>query len=192
MPRVEAGRVLRAKMGIDVRQPVALFAGRLVDFKRPLDLIAAAELLAQRGKSVEILIAGSGPLESEVRERARKSGTSVHFLGFQNQSAMPAVYAAADVLVLPSTAAETWGLVANEALACGKPIVVSDATGCAPDLAGDGCCGRVYPMGNTIKLADALDDVLRNPPQAAANQEQIQTLTGSTRRAAALFRLSRR
>jgi glycosyltransferase involved in cell wall biosynthesis len=168
----EARREMRTKMGINISQPVALFAGRLVDFKRPFDLIDASDLLARQGRAVELLIAGSGPLESEVRERAQKSGTSVHFLGFQNQSAMPAIYAAADVLVLPSTAAETWGLVANEALACGRPIVVSDATGCAPDLAGDGSCGRVYPMANTVKLAGGLDDVLRNPPQSAAIKEK--------------------
>src|SRR5262249_2060919 len=153
------GSTLRVKMSIDSKQPVALFAGRLVDFKRPFDLIEAAELLAQRGRKIELLIAGSGPLENDVRERARRSGISAHFLGFQNQSAMPAIYAAANVLVLPSTAAETWGLVANEALACGISIIVSDASGCAPDLAGDGSCGRVYPMGNTIELVDALDDV---------------------------------
>jgi glycosyltransferase involved in cell wall biosynthesis len=164
----EARRTLRAKMGIDSSQPVVLFAGRLVDFKRPFDLIDASDLLAQQGRVVELLIAGSGPLESEMRNRAQKLGTSVHFLGFQNQSAMPAIYAAADILVLPSTAAETWGLVASEALACGKPIVVSDATGCAPDLAGDGSCGRIYPMGNVVKLAEALEKALRHPPQSAS------------------------
>jgi glycosyltransferase involved in cell wall biosynthesis len=164
----EAGRTLRTKMGIDTRQPVILFAGRLVDFKRPLDLVDAAELLARRDRAIELLIAGSGPLENEIRDRAQKSNISAHFLGFQNQSAMPAIYAAADILVLPSTAAETWGLVANEALACGRPIVVSDTTGCAPDLASDGSCGRIYPMANTTKLADVLADVLRNPPQVGA------------------------
>ncbi len=164
----DAGRSLRVKAGIDPEQPVALFAGRLVDFKRPLDLVAAAELLGRRGQDVSLLIAGSGPLERDIRIQAQKSGVSVHFLGFQNQTAMPAVYAAADVLVLPSTGVETWGLVANEALACGKPIVVSDAVGCASDLAEDGSCGRVYPLKDRSRLADALSEVLRNPPAAAA------------------------
>jgi glycosyltransferase involved in cell wall biosynthesis len=164
----EAGRALRTKIGINISQPVALFVGRLVDFKRPFDLIEATQLLAQRDRAVELLIVGTGPLESEVRNRAQESGISVHFLGFQNQSAMPAIYAAANVLVLPSTAVETWGLVANEALACGRPIVVSDATGCAPDLAGDGSCGRIYPMGNIAKLAEGLEDALLNPPPSAS------------------------
>jgi glycosyltransferase involved in cell wall biosynthesis len=169
----DAGRSLRAKVGIDPEQPVALFAGRLVDFKRPLDLVAALELLGRRDRKVSLLIAGSGPLEREIRIQAQTSGVSAHFLGFQNQSAMPAVYAAADVLVLPSTGAETWGLVANEALACGKPIVVSDAVGCASDLAEDGSSGRVYPMEDRGRLADALSEVLRNPPPAAAIAKKL-------------------
>ena len=61
---------------------------------------------------------------------------------------MPAAYAAADCLVLPSDGRETWGLVANEALACGRPIIVSDACGCAPDLACDGKVGRTFPTGD--------------------------------------------
>jgi glycosyltransferase involved in cell wall biosynthesis len=89
-------------------------------------------------------------------------------LGFRNQSEMPAAYAAADALVLPSDGRETWGLVANEALACGKPIVVSDAAGCAPDLAADGAAGRVFAAGDVESLAAALSDVMDHPPAAAA------------------------
>ena len=77
---------------------------------------------------------------------------------------MPAAYAAADVLVLTSTASETFGLVANEALACGRPVVLSDAVGAAPDLAADGSAGRVYPMGDIAALAQALDEILLHPP----------------------------
>jgi glycosyltransferase involved in cell wall biosynthesis len=76
---------------------------------------------------------------------------------------MPAIYAASDVLVLPSEH-ETWGLVANEALACGKPIVLADTVGSAPDLAADGSAGRVYPAGNILSLADNILDVLNAPP----------------------------
>ena len=53
------------------------------------------------------------------------------FAGFRNQSELPRYLAAADVLVLPSDAGETWGLVVNEAMACGLPAIVSRAAGCA-------------------------------------------------------------
>jgi glycosyltransferase involved in cell wall biosynthesis len=63
---------------------------------------------------------------------------------------------------------ETWGLVANEALACGTPIVVSDAVGCAPDLAGDGTAGRVFPLGDIRALSGALAELLISPPRREA------------------------
>lgn len=160
----EARNVLRARLGIAPESKVALFAGKLVPFKRPLDLIAAAGLLKTQDLELSILIAGSGPFEHEMAEAARNAGVPYHPLGFRNQSEMSAAYAAADVLVLPSDGRETWGLVANEALACGRPIVLSDAVGAASDLAVDGTAGRVFPMGKIPMLANALRDVFANPP----------------------------
>jgi glycosyltransferase involved in cell wall biosynthesis len=84
---------------------------------------------------------------------------------------MPAVYAAADVLVLPSEC-ETWGLVCNEALACGTPVVVSDAVGCAPDLAADGRAGRSFPLGDCAACAQSLIDLFNDPP-AREELEQV-------------------
>jgi glycosyltransferase involved in cell wall biosynthesis len=69
---------------------------------------------------------------------------------------MPSLYAAADLLVLPSDHQETWGLVVNEAMACGVPAVVSDAVGCGPDLIDRGRTGAVFPLGNTTALAEAI------------------------------------
>jgi glycosyltransferase involved in cell wall biosynthesis len=77
------------------------------------------------------------------------------FAGFRNQRALPACYVAADWLVLPSDGRETWGLVANEALACGLPVVVSQSAGCAADLA-VGLAGRTFPTGEIGALAAAM------------------------------------
>jgi glycosyltransferase involved in cell wall biosynthesis len=115
-----------------------------------------------------MMVAGSGPLESELKARAIALGVTVDCLGFQNQNAMPAAYAAADLLALPSTGRETWGLVCNEALASGTPIVVSDHAGCAPDLTGDGSVGRSYAMGDVAALADACAATLTNRPRPEA------------------------
>lgn len=163
-----ARRALRAERGIGDGAHVVLFAGRLVDFKRPLDLVAAAALLRQRSRPVEVMIAGDGALRQAIVDAATATGVRLHMLGFCNQAAMPGVYAAADCLVLPSDGHETWGLVANEALASGRPIVVSDACGCAPDLAADGIAGRAFHLGDIVGLADAIDRVLARPRPAAA------------------------
>jgi glycosyltransferase involved in cell wall biosynthesis len=164
----EARAKLRNRLGIAAEAKVALFAGKLVAFKRPLDIVAAAASMKASGYAVSLLVAGSGPLEAELAATATASGVSLHRLGFCNQTEMPAAYAAADVVVLPSGGRETWGLVANEAQACGVPIVVSDACGCAPDLAGDGTAGRVFPFGDTEALSSALRVILDHPPPRKA------------------------
>jgi len=161
---VAARAALRARLGFAADTKVILFVGKIVPFKRPLDLIAAALQLTQTMGNVAVLVAGSGELEREMASAAQRGGLQFHHLGFCNQTEMPAVYATADILVLPSDGNETWGLVANEALACGRPIIVSDAAGCAPDLAADGTVGRIFPVGDVAALAGAIRDVLVSPP----------------------------
>ncbi len=163
----EARRRLRLRHNIAPDATVLLFVGKLTLCKRPLDLISAAAALQSTLPMLTVLIAGAGTLAHELSVAAAEQDVQLVQLGFCNQSEMPAAYAAADLLVLPSEG-ETWGLVANEALACGLPIIVSDACGCAADLAADGSAGRVFPMGNVAALADCISSVLARPPTNAA------------------------
>lgn len=153
----------RARLGVPTNVPVALFAGKLIPFKRPLDVVQAAARVRAQGSDLHVLIAGSGELEPALRMEADQLNVPVHFMGFQNQSAMPAAYSAADFLVIPSNGRESWGLVANEAIACTRPVIVSDAVGCAPDLALDSRAGRRFPMGNIEALAQNIEYLVRNP-----------------------------
>jgi glycosyltransferase involved in cell wall biosynthesis len=135
-----------------------LFAGKLIARKHPADLLHAAARL--RDAPVQIAFAGAGELESELRQIAASSSVHADFMGFVNQSELPAVYASADALVLPSDGRETWGLVVNEAMACGIPAIVSDAVGCGPDLIEQGRTGATFPLGDIAALASAIEDVL--------------------------------
>jgi glycosyltransferase involved in cell wall biosynthesis len=155
---------LRARLGVAPNVKLALFAGKLVSFKRPLDLVEATAQVRAAGAEIEILVAGAGPLEPDLRARAAALGIPLHVLGFCNQTEMPAAYAAADLLVLPSDGRETWGLVVNEALACGRPILISDAVGCAPDMAAQLGDGAIFPMGDIRALAARLREALASPP----------------------------
>jgi glycosyltransferase involved in cell wall biosynthesis len=168
----EARVQVRRSYGIRKDAFLVLFAGKLVAFKRPLDVVASAARCRIADQPVEVMVAGSGELESEMRRRAGELGVPLHMLGFCNQTQMPAAYAAADVLVLPSNGEETWGLVVNEALACGRPVIVSDACGCAPDLAGDGKAGRVVPLGDIDAIAACIGAVMARPPLQSAIQER--------------------
>jgi glycosyltransferase involved in cell wall biosynthesis len=164
----DARKGLRARLGIPPEKKIALFAGKLVPFKRPLDVIAAAAWIGRQGHDLGVLVAGAGPLETAMTTTAKAAGVTLYMLGFCNQTEMPGVYAAADVLILPSDGRETWGLVANEALACGLPIILSDAIGSAPDLAADGLAGRVFPVGDVVALAEAIGQLLDNRPRPEA------------------------
>ena len=151
-PRREA---LRREMGAGEREAVLLFAGKFIAVKGLDSLLQAVSYLRQDGQGVRLCLVGSGPLESELRLQAGRLGLPVHFAGFKNQSELPAYFVAADLLVLPSRS-ETWGLVVNEAMACGVPAVVSDACGCAPDLIDEGRTGASYPAGDVPALAAAI------------------------------------
>jgi glycosyltransferase involved in cell wall biosynthesis len=108
-----------------------------------------------------LLIVGTGPLEPELRARSETARIPVTFAGFLNQTEIPAAYAAADCLVLPSDYGETWGLVVNEAMACGLPAIVSDRVGCGPDLVTNGETGFRFRFGNTEDLARRLEEMAR-------------------------------
>lgn len=159
---------VRASWGVGVEDRVILFVGRLVDFKRVGDLIGALAMLGSADRIIRAVIVGDGSLRECLAAQARSLAVPVLFLGFRNQSQLPEIYAAADALVLPSTGAETWGLVVNEALACGTPAVVSDACGCGPDLITPGQTGEVYVTGDVSALASAIERCLQITRGSAA------------------------
>lgn len=137
---------------------LALFVGKFISEKRPQDLIKAIRAARDRGLDIQVVFVGSGELETSLRDIGAQLKVPLCFEGFRNQSELPAFYAAADVLVLPSES-ETWGLVVNEAMACGRPAIVSEAVGCAPDLIDEGETGYVFPLGDISALRERLQTI---------------------------------
>ena len=159
---------LRAGFGLPAEAVVFLFAGKLEAKKRPADLLEAlARLPADRRARVHVLVAGDGPLRGACERLARERHLPVSFAGFLNQSRLPDAYAAADALVLPSDAGETWGLVVNEAMASGRSAIVSRAAGCCADLVVEHETGRAFECGDVAALAEILDGYAGDPDRAA-------------------------
>jgi len=164
--RATHSRELRSQFGLAPDIPTICFAAKLAPHKRPQDVLAAYAALVERGLPVQLAIAGTGELENELRRKAAKiEGGRVVFLGFVNQSKLPALFAACDVFVLASEF-EPWGLVVNEAMCAGLPIVCSRECGCSHDLVHEGRNGHVYSAGDWEALTSALhrilsDDALR-------------------------------
>jgi len=101
------------------------------------------------------LMVGDGPLRPQAEQLARAASARIRFSGFLNQSEMAAAYAAADALVVPSEW-ETWGLVVNEAMACGVTAIVTDGVACAHDLVVSGQTGEVVRVASLDDLVDRL------------------------------------
>jgi glycosyltransferase involved in cell wall biosynthesis len=158
------GHAVREGLGISQSSFVVLFVGRLVEFKHPEHVLEVVAALRKKEVDAIAMFAGSGALNEELLRRAKSLDVPVHLLGLVNQSKLPATYAAADVLMLPSTGHETWGLVCNEALAARTPILVADTVGCSRDLAIDGVVGRTYPFADVQRAADKLMQIVDSPP----------------------------
>lgn len=156
-------RELRAAFGVYDDRPIVLFAAKLLPRKRPDDLLRAAARLNELGVVFHVVIVGSGEMDAELHALAQHLGLpNNHFVGFINQAALPRVYGACDVFVLPSED-EPWGLAVNEAMCAGLPIVASSEIGCVPDLVHDGRNGGTFTAGSITGLTKALQSLLVDP-----------------------------
>jgi glycosyltransferase involved in cell wall biosynthesis len=153
----------RSELGFAPDRTVFLLAAKLVPRKDPLLLAEAFRRLPLAcRRNCGLLIMGHGPLAGHLAQSlGGVTGLLTRFVGFRNQSEVGKYYAAADCLVLPSRARETWGLVVNEAMYFGLPAIVSDRVGCRHDLIEEGETGFVFRAGDAVHLSDFLFTVAR-------------------------------
>jgi glycosyltransferase involved in cell wall biosynthesis len=158
--------IFRSELGLDPGRPVILFASKLQTRKRCIDLVEAFIRLASAAGGnppAFLVIVGDGEERTRLEARVRESGlSSIRFLGFRNQTELPRFYDLCDIFVLPSYN-ETWGLIVNEVMNAGRPIIVTDQVGCQTDLVHDGLNGFVYPAFDVDSLAECLRQLIENP-----------------------------
>jgi glycosyltransferase involved in cell wall biosynthesis len=157
----EKPRIMR-EIGLNSARPVIAYCGKLIERKRVADLIRAIGLAAQRGRPAQLMVVGDGPLYAPLKQLCRSHSIDATFVGFQNQTQLARYYVCADVCVLPSSY-ETWGLVINEAMACGLPVVTTTVVGAGVDLVIPGVTGYTYPPGDCAALADCLERLIGDP-----------------------------
>ena len=156
-----------------------LFAGRLVAEKGIFDLLDAYQSLAPSVRDeVGLVFVGDGAARSAIQQSAAAiNGGSIQFTGFAQRESLPAYYALADALVFP-THTDPWGLVVNEAMACGLPVICSDVAGCVADLVESGWNGHVVSAGDVGQLTSAMDELARDrdlrSQMARRSRERIQ------------------
>ncbi|MFD8819133.1 glycosyltransferase [Streptomyces sp. NPDC059627] len=176
--RIGARNVVRAPLGVDLagRHPalcdIALRAqyaredeallvmcSRLSVEKRPGTAVDAVEALVRRGRRVVLVVAGDGPLRARLEQRARERRLPVTFLGHvSDRDTLGALQASADVALAPGPA-ETFGLAALEAMACGTPVVAS-ASSALPEVIGS---AGAIAADRGEAFADAVEMLLERP-----------------------------
>jgi len=141
-----------------------LFVGRLVPEKGVFDLLSAyAKLDASLREEVGLVFAGDGESSRLLeRQAATISPGVIRFAGFVEREALAPYYALAEALVLP-TYTDTWGLVVNEAMACGLPVILSRAAGCASDLLRENETGLLIPPRDVEVLARSMKYIAEQP-----------------------------
>ncbi len=156
---------LLAGWGLDPALPVVAYVANMRPNKRPKDVLQALERMKV---PASLLMVGEGPLLAEVvRYTADHGHARIRLLGSRNQSELSAVYACADVFVLPSSPGEITPLVVQEAMWGSLPLVISDAVPSIIDFVREGENGFTFPVGDVDALADRLDRVLGDPATRA-------------------------
>lgn len=158
--------IWKNQLGILPGEITVLYAGKLEPVKNVFFLLKLAE--GVKNLPVKIIIVGNGPLEIELKQKAA-ANSQVVFLDFQNQSVMPVVYRLADIFILCSVS-ETWGLGANEAMACGCALALSNKVGGAPDLVVNDN-GIVFNVLEPEKCIDFLKECERNRQRLASMKD---------------------
>jgi len=156
----------REELGIRENDLVVLFAGKLEHQKNPYFLVEMMK--GMEGDGIKIVIVGNGAMEKEIKQAAGGDGR-ILFLDFQNQQIMPVVYRLGDIFILPSVS-ETWGLGANEAMASGCVVMMSDRTGGAIDLIREGIGGNgmIFGAADQEKCRGLLRELYGNREKLAA------------------------
>jgi glycosyltransferase involved in cell wall biosynthesis len=137
--------------------PRFLYVGRMSAEKGLYDLLEAFVLVRKNLPAARLDLVGSGDIEEDVKMKSRHAGldSAIGFLGTKSTEEIGRLLMQSDALVLPSHS-EPWGLVVNEALSYGCPVVVSDICGCVPELVIEGKTGYSYPRGDARALSEAM------------------------------------
>jgi len=148
-------REFRVAKGIPQDQILFVFVGRLLAQKGIDTLLQAFEIVQNGSLLSALVIVGDGPERGLVEHAAAKYPGRIWVVGREGSTGVISWLRAGDVLVLPSRD-EHWGLVVNEAMTCGLPVIVSDVCGCVDDLVLPERNGIIFPVDNAAKLAEAM------------------------------------
>jgi len=149
---------IKLELGIPFELPVILCVAGMVNKKRQEDLVRA---MANLNTPARLILVGDGPLLEQMQAVCQSWLPETILVGFVNQSQLPRYYAIADIFVLPSLW-EEFGLVINEAMCAGLPIITTNTVAGARDLVIEGENGFTFPAGDIAALSVTIKILLEN------------------------------
>ena len=169
---------IRLELGLPRHKTLLMSASKMIARKRPMDVLEAFHRLRKEGLDAGLFFVGSGELEAVLKDYVRQNDLSdVYFFGFRNQTELPKFYSAADIFVFPSEN-EPWGLILNEVMCAGLPVVVSREIGAARDLVCSGENGFTFEAGNVDELTRQLAQVIGSPEAMREMGERSRNIIG--------------
>jgi glycosyltransferase involved in cell wall biosynthesis len=162
----------KKKLGIKTKKTI-LFSGRLIAMKGIFEMIEGFKMFQEQDHDTSLLIMGTGPDEQELRGLISKEKIKkIIFTGFIQYEKLYKYYSISDVLLFPSQQ-DVWGLVLNEAMACGLPVITTHETGASVDLVEEDKNGYVIPSDNFQAIAGSIQKVFSNNLHKDNNSWQI-------------------
>lgn len=187
---------LRRLWGIPENSFCILFSGKFISKKRPLDILLALKQLIKKSSIIDfhLLFVGDGELYDQIKSASnvvydkeygltneiKPTEINITLTGFLNQTEIPKAYAVSDCLILPSDYGETWGLVANEAMSSGIPVLVSTQCGSGEDLIKPLYPKLIFETGNIDDLVGAIEWLLANDVDKQSILEHIKNYSYSS------------
>lgn len=157
--RSEYRELYRERLGIKRTDKVLIYSGRLISIKNVESIIKAVSSLNR--KDIVLLFTGGGPLEERLKQLAKELNVKLIVTGFiENQERLFKHYFAGDALILPTSVYEVWGLVVNEAMYAGLPVLVSNICGCSLDLVEEGRNGYTFNPNSIDQISKSIDKLL--------------------------------
>lgn len=169
LPRVTSKYVCKNNNEVNI-----LWVGRMLEIKRPFDLLEACEELFSQGYHFNVTYIGDGPLAEKLRIRIAQSkyASYIKYIGSLKNEEVVRKMEQQSIFVTTSNRFEGWGAVVNEAMSSGCCVIASDAMGSVPILIKNGVNGLIYKCGNIQQLSEKIKFCLDNPAEVEKMQKQ--------------------
>jgi glycosyltransferase involved in cell wall biosynthesis len=152
---------IKDKIGIKTNK-VILFSGRLIEMKGIFEMVEGFKLYTDGNEKASLVIMGTGPDEEKLKKKIKEERIeNVFFVGFVQYKDLYKFYAISDLLLFPSRQ-DIWGLVVNEALACGLPVITTEKVGASVDLVENTKNGFIIPPNCPKCIRDSIAKVFEN------------------------------